>query len=782
MESCFHCGEPAGAPARRALVLGSERVFCCAGCEAVACTIAGAGLGGYYQTRTAPASRPSTPIAEPAREIAFPGDERGEAALVLGGVRCAACLWLIEERLRRLPGVTRADVNYATQRAHVAWDPGRTRLAKIIGALRGIGYGAFPYDPSRAAAQEQREQRAALWRLFVAAFGAMQAMMYAFPAYVGDGTLSADAAQLMRWAGLLLTAPVILISCRPFFSGALRELRLRRIGLDTPIALGLAAAYAASAWATVSGTGEVYFDSICMLAFLLLGARYLENAARRRAARALDPLLGVSPGRVPSVGAVVDVAPGQKIPADGLVLEGLSSADESLLTGESRPVRKARGDELIAGSINLEQPLSMRVTRAGEDTRAAAIARLAERGAASRPHLVEAAERVARHLTWIVLVLAAAAGISAADPWIAVAVLVVACPCALALAAPVVLARASGALFARGILLTRAAALGPLDRLTDIVFDKTGTLTHGTPQVTRTLPLSSLDADACVALAGSLERASRHPLARAFPAGGGEPLEAPLNFPGEGVEARVAGRRVRIGTEAFCQALCVLPPAGPAHPNFDGAHVFLADERGWLAAFELADEPRPEAAAIVERLKLGGLAVHLASGDRREIGQSVARALWIENCTGAMTPQDKYAYVEALQKRGRVVAMVGDGLNDAPVLARADVSFAMGGGADAAQLRADFVLLGDSLQGILHARRIAARAMRLIRQNIAWALGYNVLALPLAAAGMIGPWQAALAMGASSLAVLLNAMRPLDAEPKWKASTSSFPSPSPSYS
>src|SRR4051812_11326668 len=773
---CFHCGLPASG-AYHALVLGERRAFCCAGCEAVASTIAAAGLDSYYQTRTRPAAAP-----EPFREDKLAPQERGEAALILDRVRCTACLWLIEERLRRAPGVTRAEVNYATQRAHVAWDPARTDLARLISAVQGVGYDAYPYDPRLAAEVGEHEHRAALWRLFVAGFGAMQVMMYAFPAYIDDGALTPQAESLMRWASLLITLPVMLVSCAPFFAGARQALRERRINLDVPIALGLAGGFAASAWATLSGSGEVYFDSIAMLAFLLLGARYVEGVARRRAARVLDPLLRLESSRKVRPGEIIDIAPGQTVPADGVIEAGASSADESLLTGESLAVAKRVGDELIGGSINLEQPLRMRVTRAGEETRAAGIARLAERGAASRPRLVDAAERVARHLTWIILLVAAAAGLHAADPWIAIAVLVVACPCALALAAPIVLTRASGVLLARGVLLTRAGALEALDRLTDVVFDKTGTLTHGRPRVTRVTLLSTMTEDACLELAGALENASRHPLSRAFAGGHSLTVDAPRNFPGEGVEACVAGRRARIGTEAFCQALCGAPPRGPVHPNFDDAHVFLADERGWLAAFELADEVRPEAAKSVDSLRRKGLAVHLASGDRQAIGETVAHALWIENCTGGMTPQDKYAYVAGLQAEKRVVAMVGDGLNDAPVLARADVSFAMGGGADAAQLRADVVLLGNSLDAILFSMSVARRAMRLVRQNIAWALAYNAIALPLAAIGWIGPWQAALAMGASSLTVLLNALRPLEPETAWKASSSSSPSPSPSYS
>jgi Cu2+-exporting ATPase len=756
--SCFHCGLP---------VAGGGR-FCCAGCEAVAATIAAAGLGAYYETRTAPGAR-----LEPLPVPALPAGVT-ETALALERVRCAACLWLIEQVLRRDPGVTRCEVNYATRRAHVAWDPARASLASIVGAIRAVGYDAAPYEPRRQHALERRERRAELWRLFVAGFGAMQVMMYAFPAYVDE--LSPEAAQVMRCASLVLTTPVLVFSCAPFFAGALRELRLRRIGLDTPIALGLAFGFAASAWATLTGTGEVYFDSISMLAFLLLGARYLEGVARRRAAAALDPLLKCESRTRISPGDIISVAPGERIPADGVVVEGISSADEALLTGESRPVPKRAGDQLAAGSVNLAQPLVMRVTRTGTDTRAAAIARLAERGAASRPRLVEAAGRVARHLTWVIVLAASVAGTYYSDVWIAVAVLVVACPCALALAAPVVFTRASGALLARGVLLTRALSLEALGRVTDVVLDKTGTLTAGRVTLKQVTPLGDLGAHQCLELAAALEATSRHPVARAFSERTTKVVNSPRNVPGQGIEALAAGERVRIGSAAFCAELCGNPPPVCA------ASVYLAGERGWMAAFQLEDRLRPDAAALIAQLRARGLKVHLASGDRAELAAALGQALWIEQAAGAMTPQDKYQYVEALQREGAVVAMVGDGLNDAPVLARADVSFAMGSGADLAQLRADFVLLADSLDGIVLSMNTARRAMRLVRQNVAWALAYNAVALPLAASGWIGPWEAALAMGASSLTVLVNALRPLAAESRWKASTFSFRSRSPSYS
>ncbi|HEY6966605.1 MAG TPA: heavy metal translocating P-type ATPase [Burkholderiales bacterium] len=810
--ACYHCGEPVSQAGRwRAPLLGAEREFCCGGCRAVAQTIAQAGFARYYEARTAPGVRPQ-PQARPdargcddaqaQREFTrSSGPNERSATLVLGGVRCAACLWLNENTLRALPGVLRADVDATTRRAHVSWDPARTRLSALIEALRAVGYDAWPWDPRRQAQLEREERRAALWRLFVAGFGAMQVMMYAFPAYVdaGAGTLTPEAEGLMRWASLLLTLPVLLFSCGPFFAGAWRELRRLRPGMDTPIALGIGAGFAASAWATVTGAGAVYFDSIAMLVFLLLGARYLELVARRRAVRSLDRLARWSPEfalrlqdgaphRVPAhelaAGDLVLVPAGDRVPADGEVLHGHSSVDESLLTGESLPLAKAPGAQLAAGSLNVEQPLEMRVLRAGSETRAAAIARLVERAGASRPRLVAAADRIAQALTWVVLAVALFAGLSAADPWVSIAVLMATCPCALALAAPVALTRAAGEMLARGVALTRASALESLAAATDVVLDKTGTLTAGQFRIARLVRHGAADESECRALARALEARSRHPLARAFDGEGpGLQVAEARDVPGQGVEARVQGRRVRIGTERFCREIAGTPAPGTAPEAFTA--VWLADERGWLAEFQLEDAPRAEAQAVVAALRAAGLRLHLLSGDRPAAAAASAAQFGIDAAQGGALPQDKFDYVARLQREGRVVAMVGDGLNDAPVLARADVSFAMGGGADAAQRQADLVVLGDALAEVPAAFARARRAMRIVRQNFAWALGYNAIALPLAAAGVVGPWEAAVGMAASSFIVVLNALRAgggTGQEPAWKASSSSSPSPSPSYS
>jgi Cu2+-exporting ATPase len=803
MNSCFHCGLPVLEPGRhRVAVLGAGREMCCAGCEAVARAIVAGGFEQYYASRGAPGVRPEAlpPVAlyddpQAQREfVAAPAEGVREATLILDRIRCAACLWLNEQSLRRVPGVLRADVNFTTQRALVAWDPRATKLSSILEAIRAVGYDAYPFDPRRGDELARGARRLALWRLFVAGFGAMQVMMYAWPAYVdaGAATLTPEAAALMRWASFVITTPVLLFSCGPFFRGAWQDARQRRLSLDTPIALGLAAAFAASAWATVTGTGEVYFDSIAMLAFLLLGARTAELFARQKAGRELDRLARWMPSfalrltaggteRIPAhllaAGDRVLVGAGERVPADGVVEEGVSSADESLLTGESRAVVKRAGSDVVGGSVNLEQPLTLRVTRAGADTQAAAIGRLVERAAASRPLLVERADRLAQSLTFVVLAVAALAWFYSGNLWVAVAVLVATCPCALALAAPIVLTRAGAQLLAQGAALTRSRALEALDRATDVVLDKTGTLTLGRPAMARVVTFGACEAE-CHALAAALEASSTHPLALAFRRVGLRPTVRDLrNDAGHGVEGRIDGRLLRIGSRRYCAQI-----AGADAPTAD-AQVYLAGEGRWLAAFLVEDALRPEAAAVVQALAARGLRVHLVSGDEPALVGRIARQLGIARWTGGATPQAKFDYVARLQAEGRVVAMVGDGLNDAPVLARADASIAMGAGADAAQLQADVVLTGDRLGALQDVLESSRGAMRLVRQNLAWALAYNAVALPAAALGFIGPWEAAIGMSASSFIVVLNALRPLAGKKPWKAaSPSSSPSPSPSYS
>jgi P-type Cu2+ transporter len=798
--ACFHCGLPVApsGPAAR-LIDGAWRSFCCAGCEAVARTIVGQGLGDYYRLREAPTGRRAEADVrfdaydDPTFQVSFVRDApegTREAALILEGIRCSACIWLNEQTLRRLPGVAAASVNYATRRAVVRWMPGAIRLSEILSAVARIGYQASPYDERRLDAIHRSERRRALWRLFVAGFGMMQVMMYAVPAYIaGDGTMSADVAQLLRWASFLLTLPVVGYAAQPFFAGAWRAVRARRLGMDAPVALGIALAFAASVWATLRGSGEVYYDSIAMFVFLLLGGRYLELEARQRAARALDHLARVAPAfaerlsgfpaslatdRVAAAslrpGDMLLVKPGETVAADGTVVRGRGAVAEAIVTGESAPRMKVPGNRLIGGSVNLSEPLIVRVERVGADTVLAGIVRLVERAAGERQPLVELADRYAHWFVLAVLVAAAATAIAwlQLDParalWVTVSVLVVTCPCALSLATPVALTVATGELARRGLVVSRGHAIEALARATDVVLDKTGTLTHGDLRIVSVLPVGGEPLESCLALACALEQASEHPVGRAIvrhaPSGGAPRRVATSvsNRPGAGIEGVVDHRRYRIGTPGFCSGLAGPPPSDALAPGGDSM-VALVRDGEWLAWFEVGDSLKADAAALIQRLVTLGKRVHLLSGDSPAAVARAAAALGVTNVCAAADPAAKRAYVERLKSAGGLVAMVGDGVNDAPVLAQADVSIAMGQGADLAQTKADAVLVSGELGGLGDAFGLSVRAMRIVRENLGWAIAYNLLAIPAAAAGLVTPWMAGLGMAGSSLAVVFNALR-----------------------
>ena len=783
---CRHCGLPSPAGA----------AFCCPGCEAVSGAIAGLGLGDYYRLRSAPAPVPAargedlSAYDDPAFQAGFVrslGDGMREAQLLVEGLRCAACSWLVEHALARTPGVQSATVHFGSRKASIRWSPSATRLSAILEAIRAVGYAAWPYEPGRVALVEARERRGALRRLWVAGLGMMQVMMYAVPAYVaGAGEMTADIEQLMRWSGLVLTIPVVAYSAAPFFRGAWRELRLRRLGMDVPVALGIAVAFAASARATAAGSGAVYFDSIAMFVFLLLAGRYLELLARARAGRSLQHLARLEPrtaqrlrdgeGHATEAVPAARLAPGDRVlvksgetvPADG-ELEGPEAlVSQAWLSGESRPLARRPGEQILGGSINAGRALVLRVTRAGAETALAAIQRMMERAIEERPPWVAAAQRAAGIFVAGVLAAALLAGLAwwPVDPeravWIAVSVLVVTCPCALALATPTALTVASGALARRNLVVARAGAIERLATATDFVFDKTGTLTEGEPRLLAVVPLGADDEGRCRALAAALARPSSHPLdraiARACPDGRIDAARAHASVAGDGVEASIGSRRLRMGRAGYVAELH--RTAVPALADEDGATtVWLGDASGWVAALRLGDGLRGDAAAAVAALRARGLALHLLTGDDDAIAARVAREVGIDRVTARATPGRKLDYVRALQARGARVAMVGDGINDAPGLGQADVSIAMGGGADLAQVRADAVLLSDSLADLAASVGLARRTRAVIRQNLAWALAYNAIVIPLAFAGAVTPLVAGVAMSASSLVVVANALR-----------------------
>jgi Cu2+-exporting ATPase len=774
--ACFHCGEPLPAHGARHVLLGAaRRDFCCAGCEAAAELINACGLDDYYRVRTgAP-----TPAGAGGPDLSawdIPGvvdaavERDGESramTILVDGMRCAACAWLIQEVLKREGGFSSVEVNATTSRARLAWNGDATLLSARLAPLRALGY--TPLLPNRgSAAAETAARRRALKKLVVAGLGMMQAMMFAEALYFGDdGSMDLATRDLFRWLGLLVSAPVIAYAGSDFFRGALLEWRWRRLGMDFLVSVTVLLAYVASFVETLRGGPAVYFDSAVMFVFLLLATRHLERAARVRANAAVDLLARAQPEIARRVGAdgevlevpaatlapgdVVRVRAGETVAADGVLLAEAASFSESLLTGESRPVDKRAGDPVLAGSHAVSGSADLRVTATGTATRIAEILRLVERAQSGRPQVARIADAIASRFIVGLLVAVIAVGLwwAAVDPSrvlpIVLAVLAVTCPCALSLAVPAAQAAAHARLASLGILVVKPDVLEQLPKVDVVVLDKTGTLTTGASGLARVDVLRGSEARA-LALAAALERESSHPIARAFDGRGDPALRATgvRVVPGFGIEGVVDGVACRIGRD----------------PDGDGEEsvVVLADGQGPIARFVLEEALRPEAAATVARLARGRR-VEILSGDSAPRVAAVAATLGIEAWSARRSPEQKLARIRALQAEGLKVAMVGDGINDAAVLGGADVAIALGGGAALAMSAADAVVLGDRLERVADLVDLSIEARRNMRQNLAWALAYNIGGLPLAAAGFVPPWAAALGMSLSSLLVTLNALR-----------------------
>ncbi len=740
------------------------------------------------------------------------GLTEADSSLRISGMHCAACAGLVEQALLRVPGVREAHVSAAGERARVRWNPGQTQAAAIVAAVRRAGYDASPDIAVADRERRQGEHRAAVWRLFVAAFCAMQVMMLATPSYVaGPGELAPDLRQLLNWGSWLLSLPVMAFSVGPFLQGAWRSLKARRMGMDVPVALGIVVTFVASSGATFAPGGlfgsEVYFDSLTMFVSFLLAGRWLETCARHRVAQVLESALSGMPetalrldpqGQVQAVsvqrlvpGDRVRVPVGQAFPADGVVIEGATRADEALLTGESVAVHKTCGASVVAGSHNLGAPVLMRVDRCGNDTRLNAIVSLMRDAMVLRPALARSADRWAGPFLWAVLLLAAAAAAlwSVLDPpraiWVAVSVLIVTCPCALSLAAPSALLASASALARRGVLLQRLDALEALTRVRRIYLDKTGTVTDDRLSLAAIHRLDCgrapapgapalSDAD-LLARAATLAAWSAHPLSRALAAAGGAAAEAGAQpatvwrqlqeLPGQGLQAQDAqGRLWRLGQVGFAasgdgasasQAL----GAAPLAPAEGLASAWLACAGQVLARFDFDEALRPDAVEAVAALRGLGLQVVLLSGDRPERAARLGRLLGADAWIGGATPESKLVEVAAAQAAGLQVAMVGDGLNDAPVLARADVSFAMGQGAVVARAQADAVVASNRLHDLALCVQRARGTLRVVHQNLLWAAVYNGACIPLAVLGWLPPWAAGLGMALSSLAVIGNSLR-----------------------
>ncbi|MDZ4098651.1 MAG: cation-translocating P-type ATPase [Methylophilaceae bacterium] len=700
--------------------------------------------------------------------------------VVIEGMHCAACANSVERALKSVPGVTKAEVNGVTGRASVQWSANLTEPSAWVSAVQAAGYAAMPASDIDSYTKRKKTQRLALWRWLVAGFCMMQVMMYAAPVYVADpADMTPDIVHLLRWASWVLTLPVIIFSCGPFFENAWRDIKRQQISMDLPVSLGIILMFIVSSIATFWPQGwwanEVYFDSITMFVFFLLTGRWLETRLRNKTAGALDDLMRRLPDSVERrntdgdferisikrirLGDILRILPGQAFPADAEVMAGETMVDEALLTGESRPVAKTLQDEVIAGSHNLASAVLVQVKKIGKATRYAEIVSLMEKAATDKPRLAILADRIARPFLMMVLLAALGAVIYwwSIDParglMAAVAVLVVTCPCALSLATPAAMLASAGSLAKDGLLVRRLQALESMAEIDTVVFDKTGTLTNDRMKITNISTCKHWSADEALVLAASIARHSLHPISRALVEAcpeGDKPIRKVEEVSGKGLLATTDYGQIRLGSATFC-GLEVAEQAP--------MQVFLADSKGWLATFDVDEDIREDAANAIKQLKRDGIAVEILSGDRQAAVKRVAEALGIATLAAANTPQDKLSHIKQLQQAGHKVAMVGDGLNDGPVLAAAQVSIAIGQAAPLAQSQSDFVILGTQLSKVPQLLAHARRTMYIVRQNLLWAAVYNAVCIPLAVTGWINAWMAGLGMALSSLLVIMNAAR-----------------------
>jgi Cu2+-exporting ATPase len=794
-DRCFHCNEPLLGSTLTARVNDCERPVCCAGCLAVAELIAGSDLGDYYRFRESFGTRPADTApatdrwaaldaAEVAAQFARRTADSDEVTLGIDGLRCGACGWLIDRILQSTPGILEASTSTATGRTYVRWRHAETSLGEIARTIARLGYRPHPLTPDAAIEQPQAERRDALKRLAVAGFGMMQVMMFAvadYSAELGGEVLDSGLREFFRIVSLWISTPVLFYSAAPVFAAAARSVRSRTIGMDVPVALALALAYTASVWNTFSDpAATVYFDSVTMFVFFLTLSRFVQMSVRHRTISITDALARQVPAHARRIdadgpkdvaigvlrnGDLVLVRPGEVLPADGELLDAEALLSEAILTGEALPQRRRRGDRVLAGSLNVGEALRFSVSAPVDATMLSHIVALVRRAQSQRPKGTSLAEvsgsRFLRHaligagltcILWLILDPARAFEVT-------LSVLVVACPCAFAIAMPAATAAGTAHLARLGLLVMRIGALEALARIDRIVFDKTGTLTKGDLTLERCIATGELSSLECTDIAAALEAVCAHPIGRAFASTPTQRVATDLrSFSGQGIEGSIDGRRYRIGTPSFVAGLRNAPNE-TSTGNAPGTLVLLGDERQELARFQLLDTLRSSAASTVAALSGMQIEPQILSGDGEEAVAAVARMCEIHTHLSRQSPDQKLTRVRRMHEDGHRVAMVGDGVNDAPVLASADVSIAMGRGAALAHASADAVLVNEDLGSLPRAIRIARKAQRIARQNLIWSAVYNFGSLPLAAAGLVPPWLAALGMSVSSVAVVLNAAR-----------------------
>ncbi len=722
-----------------------------------------------------------------------------QSNLLLDGLRCAACSGIIEQGLQSSTGVVSARVSMSKRRAVVVWSPAQTCPSKLLGTVQALGYSASPATQHEDDLAVIKRQRAAFWRWMVAGFCMMQVMMYASPTYfTNPGEIDTNILHLLNWAAWLLSLPVLLFSSSSFFSNAYRDLKIKQISMDLPVAIGIAITFVVSSAATFEPNSwwghTVYFDSLTMFVFFLLSARLIEVKLHRKTLGALETLVSRIPENTErqnadglftrvlntklKIGDIVRVNLGEAFPGDGKLIVGNTSVDESLLTGESTPIHKNQGDDVIAGSYNLRQPVNIVLEAIGASTKYGQIVNLINQAAIEKPRLSKLADRVARPFLIFVILSAA---IAAALLWdadhgralmTAAAVLIVTCPCALSLATPAAMLSSASAFVKRGILIKRLQAIENIADIDTVIFDKTGTLTEDHIEIKSIQHKTGLSEISALALAAALAKHSFHPISRALFNAYQTQQQKELSLEldnihetiGAGISASIKNfaadatltqpdlinGQLKLGSAQFCSV------------NEDNLHtqqVHLVDNNGWLATFILQEAIKPLALQTIQQLNDVHINIELLSGDRSDAVENTAKEIGISHYQSGCSPEDKLVRLQTLKQQGKKVLMVGDGLNDGPILASAHVSIAMGKGVPLTLAHADYIFLNGDISQIPPLIRHAQHTMKVIKENIAWAIVYNLISIPLAFFGILSAWLAGLGMAASSLIVVVNALR-----------------------
>ncbi|WP_019616661.1 heavy metal translocating P-type ATPase [Psychromonas ossibalaenae] len=789
--NCFHCGEPNPADSNfRVTIKGISQIMCCPGCEAVAQTIVDSGLTSYYDHRSENAEKVTSLVPEELLQLEhydidqiqedFVSQENSSSQITLTveGITCAACAWLIEKQLRFLPGLHFINVNTTLNRAVIRWDKQQLKLSRILTEIQKVGYKAYPFQVNKQEAFYTQQVKSYLRRLGLAGLATMQVMMFAIALYSDFFSgMEEEFIHYFRWVSLILATPVLLYSAQPFYANAWRNIRHKTLGMDIPISIALLGAYSASAYATLVGRGEVYFESVSMFTFLLLLGRLLELRARRKASETSSNLLRllpsmatlvedtekpqlqtIIPAKTLTAGQIILVKPGETLPVDGIIIDGLSNIEESMLTGEHLPVSKGKNAPVFAGTVNVTSPLIIRVEKVAGNTLIADIIHLQDSAQLNKPKIEIVADIISRYFIGGLLITASLTyiGWSLIDPdqafWITLSVLVATCPCALSLATPTALTCATAQLNKQGILIKQHHVLETVNKVDHMVFDKTGTLTKGNFSLLKTTVYSDYSKQQCIDIASQLEQISEHPISLAFKKQQINPVALcnVINKPGHGLQAEYEKQQVKLGHALFCAVDELL--------DSKELVIYLTLNQQLIAAFELGDQLRDSAPAALDYCLQKNITSTMLTGDISAKSEEVCCLLKIDNLVKGVTPQGKLEHLHKLQTEHNVM-MIGDGINDAPVLAGAHVSVALAGGTDIAKNSADVILLGEDLNKLKILRQTAQKTTRIIKENLGWATGYNLVIVPLAVMGHVPPYIAVLGMSFSSLIVVTNSLR-----------------------